>query len=479
MKNLVGAFGLLLGLTFISAPAMETNLATPFDSKPSPPADSRLVFYSSQPSGDKMIFSGEKEIIINVRAGTRCIGLSYKVCRNVFLAPFIIGDAEPLPPDSFVIKVPTDKLKPGFFDIDVLLSSGDNKPIPGVCTFGWEVDKMPITLDRPADFLSFWNKGKEALAKVALDPKLGEFQTFDAKAINAYNLASACLPDDYDPKGHRSETVESAKIDFAGMGGVRIHGWLAKPPGNGPFPAMLILPGAGFAARPRPLEHARHGFLAMDIEIHGQEVDLPDKYPTLPGYYDNIVFTPTEGYYYYNVYLNCMQAINYLESRPDVDKTRIVVVGGSQGGRMSVMLAGLDHRLAAAVPAIAHFCNQPYLKWSEASNKATPPQTGMDRDAPPPLPDTPEGHTLGYYDPMSFAPDIKCPLMMNAGLIDRISSPYGTFAAFAQAGTKDKTIVPLPGMAHDWSCEFDRRAWRWLDQKLKLPPPPAPAVPPK
>jgi hypothetical protein len=27
-------------------------------------------------------------------------------------------------------------------------------------------------------------------------------------------------------------------------------------------------------------------------------------------------------------------------------------------------------------------------------------------------------------------------------------------------------MVTVDGHAHDWSAEFDRRAWRWLDEAL-------------
>ena len=103
------------------------------------------------------------------------------------------------------------------------------------------------------------------------------------------------MPADYDAEGHKVEEVESCKISFAGPDGGRVYAWLAKPKGPGPFPAMLVLPGAGFAARPRPLEHARHGYLAIDIQIHGQDVDLP-KYKPLPGYYDRLQYEPVEAY---------------------------------------------------------------------------------------------------------------------------------------------------------------------------------------
>ena len=78
---------------------------------------------------------------------------------------------------------------------------------------------------------------------------------------------------------------------------------------------------------------------------------------------------------------------------------------------------------------------------------------------------------MGYYDAMNFAPGIKCPVLMNAGLIDPVSNATGVFSIYNRLGTSDKTMIPLPGLGHDWSAEFDRRAWRWLDQKLGLPAP--------
>lgn len=468
----------MIAAVSVPAFAMELNLAMPWQFDTSSKHDAHIDFYSC--AAPDLLFNSGKEIVIEARPPTiRAVSMSYGVSKNMFKKPFITGEAEPLPASRFIIRVPTEKLIPGFYDITVVLNVGDDKPFTTKCTFGWKVAKLPVTPDKPADFDAFWKKGKEELAKIPLDAKVGDFQTFKGKEIDAYNLASACLPGDYDPKGHRTEEVESAKVDFAGIGGVRIHGWLAKPPGNGPFPAMLVLPGAGFAARPRPLEHARHGFLALDIQIHGQEVDLPGKYPTIPGYYDQQIWDPVNKFYYYNVYLNCVQAINYLESRPDVDKSRIVVIGGSQGGRLTIMLSGLDNkRVAAACPCIVHNANLPFLHWFDDANKAKPQQDGMDRDAPPPLPDTPQGRGEGYYDVMNFAPYIKCPVFMNAGLIDPVSPPDGSWAVFNSIGSKDKTITPLPGQGHDWSAEFDRRAWRWLDKELKLQPVPEPALKP-
>ncbi len=49
---------------------------------------------------------------------------------------------------------------------------------------------------------------------------------------------------------------------------------------------------------------------------------------------------------------NSLRAIDWLTSRPDVDKTRIGVTGASGGGTQTFMIAALDQRVTAAFPAV-------------------------------------------------------------------------------------------------------------------------------
>ncbi len=445
---------------------MNLNLAMPWGDKSSPPQKPELAFYSHQ--SEDLLFTDPKTVEIYCQAGLRSVGLTWSLHRNMIQKSFRQGTAEALPPNRYKITLDTAGLPAGFYDLRVKLDTGTEKPTDGVCTFGWKVDQMAIRDSRPADFVKFWDDAKAKLAKIPLDAKIeDEMKTFKGKEIDEYNVKSACLPPDFDPTGHRCEEVESCKISFAGPDGGRVYAWLAKPKGEGPFPAMLVLPGAGFAARPRPLDHARHGYLAIDVQIHGQNVDLP-KYEPIPGYNDKQVYEPIDAYYYHNVHLRVVQAVNYLASRSDVEKERIVAAGGSQGGRLSVVIAGLDKRIKAAVPCIANSPNQPHLAWVAKCNAAK--TDGMDLTEAPPMPDTADARCFAYYDPMNYAPDITCPVYFNAGLIDPVSPPFSVWAVFNRLATKDKTIVALPGMGHDWSAEFDRRAWRWLDQKLGIPP---------
>lgn len=463
---------------------MNLNLATPWGDSCSPPQTPFLSF--SSPQSAVMMFEDEKEIEIICQSGLRSLKLDWSLHRNMIKKPFLAGEAEPLTSDRYRIRIPVKDLVPGFYDLQVKLDTGiqnketeklKKRPVTGVCTFGFNAGKMGVCETRPADFAKFWDDAKQKLSKVPLDAKEGEMQSFGPKEINEYNVTSACLPPDYDPNGHKCEKVESCKVDFAGPEGGRVYGWLAKPEGKGPFPAMLILPGAGFAARPRPLEHARHGYLSLDIQVHGQDVDLKE-YPKISGYYDDVKYEPTSAYYYYNIHLRCLQAVNYLLSRPDVDSKRIVVVGGSQGGRLGIVVAGLEPRISAVVSCIANSPNHPHLRWiarcngfadmgDKAPDPSITPVDGMDVKGVPPLIDDVKTRTFAYYDPMNYARDIKCPVMMNGGLIDPVSPPVSVWAVYNRLTVADKTIFPIDGHGHDWSAEFDRRAWKWLDVVLK------------
>jgi cephalosporin-C deacetylase-like acetyl esterase len=90
----------------------------------------------------------------------------------------------------------------------------------------------------------------------------------------------------------------------------------------------------------------------------------------------------------------------------------------------------------------------------------------MDLVGPPSLPDIPEHRCCAYYDVMNFAPEVACPVLMNAGLVDPVSWASCVYAVYLRLGTTQKRMVPLPGLGHDWSAEFDRQAWRWLERVL-------------
>ena len=506
-RKVVLALSLLVGVTQLCA--MNHNLAWPWGNpaRCSNPQTPLFAFYNRE--NTTMMFDSGDEIAIYCQAAVRTgSGLTWKLSRCQVAEPFMSGEAEDLPANLFVVRIPTKDLTPGFYDLRVKLEGlGSAKldlfprkgrngevtvqsvPPTGICTFGWKADEMPVAEYRPADFVQFWRKAyADYRANVPLDARVDSAETtFDAKAVEEYNVTNACLPYCFDPKGVKHDEVVSYKVSWAGPDGGRVSAWLARPKAPGRYPAMLVLPGAGTNPRPRPLDHARHGYVAADVHVHGRDCENPDRGRT-EGYAENgePIRFPLEKVGWYNVYLRAARGVDYLASLPFVDAERIVTVGGSQGGRLSIVVPALEPRVAATVPSIAHGGNVPYLEWFQRMNGNVfkegrpnywgyyPDETlrkrdGRDLVGAPPVAEGEMMRSEAYFDIMNFAPEVKCPVLMSMGLVDYISFAPGVYATYLRCASPDKTIVPVAGHGHDWFSAFDRMAYRWLDKKLEIP----------
>ena len=499
----------LIAATLVSALAfgMNHNLAWPWGNPPrcSPPQSPLFAFYNR--ANTTMLFDGGDEIEIYCQAQVRPgSGLSWTLAHNMVVKPFLAGEAEDLPANLFRIVIPTKDLAPGFYDLRVKLEGigynrldlfakkprdgkGDVKvqsvPPEGMCTFGWKAEEMalPAPEYRPADFRAFWDKAYgDYCAKVPLDARVESPElTFDAKAVETYNVTNACLPPCFDPKGVKYDEVVSYKVSWAGPDGGRVYANLARPKAEGRYPAMLVLPGAGTGPRPRPLDHARHGYVAIDVQVHGLDTDITNGYKVagyngVPSKYADHA---PEHCCWYPIYLRAARGVDYLVSLPFVDASRIVCCGGSQGGRLSSCVPAIDRRVAATIPAIAHGANEPYLWWFKRQNGFAHPEDrkpdpalvpgdghAVFADAVKPV-DDPAFEQYRYFDPMNFAPDVTCPVYMNMGLMDPCSYAPGVWAIYTRMASADKTLVPIAGHAHDWFPAFDRAAYRWLGKVLK------------
>ena len=327
------------------------------------------------------------------------------------------------------------------------------------CVFGYDIENMPVYTTKPDDFEEFWKKSLKKLDGVDLEPEFGEVYTFKGRQINDYNVAEASFPCSYDEDGVLYDEVIAYKVSFKSADGMRIYGWFARPKKEGKYPGMMIYPGAGYHSRSMPLEHARHGYAAFDIQVHGQDCDEKKDYykPTSP-FFENGDYSKPEEYYYNNIYLHAIQALNMLSALDGVDKDKIVVAGGSQGGRLSMVACALDDRVKGAVIGIPHFNGQTYMEWTNEINKRQ--EDGKEIDMS--IVDKELVRNIGYYDTTNFAPYVKCPVFCEGGLIDHVSPATCVMSLFKSLGSENKTYIPSPMMAHDWDAEFDRRAWKWL-----------------
>jgi cephalosporin-C deacetylase len=195
----------------------------------------------------------------------------------------------------------------------------------------------------------------------------------------------------------------------------------------------------------------------------GDTPDLPsDDTPQHSGLLTRGVLNP-EQYYYRRLFTDAVRAVDAAASHPDVDATRIIVAGASQGGGIAQAVAGLHAQVRAAlidVPFLTHF------RRATEITDAHPYQElavfcATNRDRIEQVFDT-----LGYFDGVHFAARATAPALYSVALMDAVCPPSTVFAAYNHyAGPKELRIWPYNG--HDGGATFQPPIQlRWLRDLL-------------
>ena len=158
---------------------------------------------------------------------------------------------------------------------------------------------------------------------------------------------------------HESCVVEN--VHFQSLPGLYVTANLYLPKNvTGPAPTILYLSGHGavitngvsFGNKVAYQHHgawfARHGYVCLIVDSLQLGEILGLHHGT---YREGLWWWNSRGYTPAGVEAwNCIRALDYLETRPEVDKTRFGVTGRSGGGAYSWWIVALDDRIKAAAP---------------------------------------------------------------------------------------------------------------------------------
>ena len=277
-----------------------------------------------------------------------------------------------------------------------------------LATAAYSPDLIKPTTEVPADFSTFWENAKTEAAKIPIDAKVTLLPDRCTEKVNVYQA-----------------NIQNYKS------GMRLYGILCVPKKAGKYPALLKVPGAGVRGYSGDAAMAENGVITFEIGIHGIPVTMdPSIYldlgkTTLEGYpFFNL--DDRDRYYYKRVYLGCVRAIDFLFSLPEFDGSTLAVTGGSQGGALSIVTAGLDSRvkyLAAFYPALCDLTG--YLNgraggWPHMFADYNKSFNGKpDKIA-----------TSKYYDVVNFARMVKVPGLYSWGYNDLTCPPTSMFSAY-------------------------------------------------
>ena len=322
---------------------------------------------------------------------------------------------------------------------------GDAKALGvGMAGAAFDPFKIEPTAVMPADFDEFWNAQKAELAKVPMDPKL-------------------------EPEPQQDAKIEVFRISLANVAGSRVYGYLAKPKGGGPFPAILSVPGAGFTSSGPggAIGYAAQGFLSLGISVHNIDNSLsPEEYKKRADAelkdYSKQGNTDRTTYYFRRVTLSLVRSVDYLTSRPDWDKKHMIINGSSQGGALTLIGAGVDPRITALAANVPGMCDHSGRNFGRPSGWPQLVPMGPDKKLDPKV-----LVVSGYYDAVNFARKIKAPSIMGVGLIDGTCPSTTCFAAYnVLPEPKQMDVAPL--MGHASSPSYGELKERWIMEQAGL-----------
>jgi len=244
----------------------------------------------------------------------------------------------------------------------------------------------------------------------------------------------------------RTEHADHTELDisYRSPAGGRVPALLFLPAdGNGPWPAVIVqhgLPGSRRNAASFAAEYARMGAVALAITAPWAR---PDDEPRR----NILTMTRQDADDQIQLIQDLRRAIDLLQARPDVDPDRIAYSGGSYGGAMGGLLAGVEDRIVAYAlwvgdgGLVAHVKRPDATAWL-AAMEPIEPLRWVGRAAP-------------------------AELLFQNGRFDEFV-PVADAEAYQAAGSEPKTILWYDeGYGLNEQAREDRR--RWIAERLAIP----------
>ncbi|MED5585062.1 MAG: alpha/beta fold hydrolase [Verrucomicrobiota bacterium] len=323
---------------------------------------------------------------------------------------------------------------PGFYRLEVSCAT-ENETQTHSMQAGYAPEKILPALTSKPDLGKFWNHARRELEQVP-----------PAFAVKHQEKLSKGKLDVYEVTMHSLDSV-------------RVSGWYEVPKTTGTYPAILRLPGYGQNMKPVALCDDMAVF-SFNVRGHGNsQKDIPGK----PQDYWIRGLDAKNTYYYRGAYMDCIRAMDFLISRKEVNRGKIAVIGGSQGGGLSLATAAMDKRVSLCAPAIPFLTNwEKYFRttsWPEMNNWVAAKehrtwQTTLE--------------TLSYFDTMNMAPWIDCPVFMGIALQDSICPPPTKFAVYNRIkAIKEYHVYPKAN--HSLGPQHRNLVFDWIRMHFHLP----------
>jgi cephalosporin-C deacetylase len=243
-----------------------------------------------------------------------------------------------------------------------------------------------MTTHTPADFDRYWQDLLEELARYPTRPEI------DYIALRSTDFA----------------TLYGVRL--TSIGPYRLFGYLSIPTGAGPFPAIYYTPKHQSVLEIIPQGTAnlqRSQYITFALAGRGQRNSDTPYAAMFPGLLTEGI-ADAASYIFRGIVADSVRGLEFLLNRPEVDTSRVVVVGND----LALLTAGLHDGATHLVSTPALF----YDTVDMAGQSSTYPLEEIN-DYLRTFPAQAEAvrHTLSYYDLRAFAPRVQGTTLLMAG----------------------------------------------------------------
>jgi cephalosporin-C deacetylase len=300
-----------------------------------------------------------------------------------------------------------------------------------------DLEAFVTSVTSPDDFGEFWSETLTALTREPLNPMVTPDPLRSNDDVNVYWAT------------------------YRSLDGLEIFGWYSVPAaGEGPFPAILVLP--GYKSEPTlRRDWGRKGVAVLSVAVRGK---LPSSARFNPGYPGLLTsgIESRDTYSYKGVISDCSRGVDFLLSRPEIDPERIYASGSSQGGGLTLATAGLRPEIKGGVSGYPFICCYPesmkMLRSYPYDELSCYLRAYPEREAQ-------MLETLRYFDGVNFAPRIKCPMVVGIALDDEVCPPETSYAAYDRLGG-ERELWLFPNSGHGNAHDYPKQETAWLEQRI-------------
>jgi len=320
-----------------------------------------------------------------------------------------------------------------------------------------QLQSSRLTVIRPDDLEQFWTATLDAELSRPLDARIEQLET-PLRTLDVYD------------------------VSWVGYGGQRVQAWLRLPAGaTGPLPTVLQYGGYS-GGRGYPFVdsvYASAGYAHFILESRAQGWRTPSLTSTTPdldatagdmhapGVMTLGIQDPAR-YYYRRLYVDAVRMLQLSAQDPRVDAARIAALGTSQGGGLSIAVAGLAALaglpLAAALPNVPFLC---HFRRAVGLTDAHPYAEIAGYLAAHPSEEAQAFTTLSYFDGANLGGLAKVPALFSTAGMDQVCPPSTVYAAYHAWGHEDKNITYYPWNGHEGGG--DHHTWhtlQWLAERF-------------